>query len=189
MTKTDLKAIIKESLQELLFDSKVIETLMVEVISKVSSIREVSAMGAGVGSIEVAPVKDEFDLDTIEDEEKDAEAQLAENIASFWGKALDGDPAFKVKVEARGKTYTPTEKATGMAKDDPARANLRKASQITVGGAPIFDKSNFTKLDESTESNVDLGANSFLSQLLKSDKVRASMEQYLPELQDEGVAK
>jgi hypothetical protein len=173
MTKSELKDVIKESLQELLFDSKIIETLMVEVISKVSRISEVTAMGAGVGAVEASVANDEFDLESVEEPEKAPEEKLAENIASFWGKALGSDPAFgKMKVEARGKSYTPTEQSQGLAKNDPAFANLRKASQIQIGGVPIFDQSNFT----SEESDLDLGPGSFMSKLLGSKKVQESLE-------------
>ncbi len=174
MTNTELKKLVKESvkesLKELLFDSKIIETLMVEVISKVSKIQEVTAMGAGIGSIEAAPVpSDEFDPEEVDDE-KEAEVQLAENIASFWGKALGSDPAFnKVKVEARGKAYVPTELAEQKSKKNS------NSKQIQVGGVVI------PVGEQEEESNVDLGRNSFMGALLNSKKVRESVERYVPE--------
>ena len=174
MTNTELKKLVKESvkesLKELLFDSKIIETLMVEVISKVSKIQEVTAMGAGIGSIEAAPVpSDEFDPEEVDDE-KEAEVQLAENIANFWGKALGSDPAFnKVKVEARGKAYVPTELAEQKSKKNS------NSKQIQVGGVVI------PVGEQEEESNVDLGRNSFMGALLNSKKVRESVERYVPE--------
>jgi len=180
MTNTELKKLVKESvkesLKELLFDSKIIETLMVEVISKVSKIQEVTAMGAGIGSIEAAPVpSDEFDPEEVDDE-KEAEVQLAENIANFWGKALGSDPAFnKVKVEARGKAYVPTELAEQKSKKNS------NSKQIQVGGVVI------PVGEQEEESNVDLGRNSFMGALLNSKKVRESVERYVPE-EEERVA-
>ena len=183
MTNTELKKLVKESvkesLKELLFDSKIIETLMVEVISKVSKIQEVTAMGAGIGSIEAAPVpSDEFDPEEVgeDGEEKEAEVQLAENIANFWGKALGSDPAFnKVKVEARGKAYVPTELAEQKSKKNS------NSKQIQVGGVVI------PVGEQEEESNVDLGRNSFMGALLNSKKVRESVERYVPE-EEERVA-
>ncbi len=168
MTKAELKALIKESLQEILFDSRVIETLMVEVISKVENLRENTGMSAG--AVEAPVAKDEFDLEQVEDENK--EESLVENIASFWGRQLGGDPAFsKVRVEARGKSYTPTEQKTVLVKDDPAMEGLRKAASLKIGGMPIFTEENFV----GEESNVDLSQGSFFGRLFGSEKVQKGL--------------
>lgn len=180
MTKSELKELIKESLQEILFDSRVIETLMVEVISKVENLRENTGMSAG--TIEAPVAKDEFDLEQIEDEPKDA---LVENIASFWGRQLGGDPAFRdVKIAARGKSYTPTEQSSLRVKDDPAMAGLRKAASLKIGGMPIFTEENFV----GEESNVRVDEDSLLGSLFGSDKLQRSFRIIEEEAKEKEIA-
>jgi hypothetical protein len=175
MTKSELKALMKESLKELLFDSKILETLMVEVVSRVDQLRENTGMSAG--AVEGVPSRrlvgeDEVDLD-IEEESEAPEEKLAENIASFWGRQLAADPEFSsVKIAARGKDYIPTEFEQKRAKDDPVMSNLRKAASLKIGGVEVFDKSNFVE----EESNVSLDENSFLGRVLNSKKVRENIE-------------
>lgn len=166
MKKSELKSLIKECLQEILFDSKVIETLMVEVISKVDKLRENTGMSAG--AVEAPVASDDVDLDDVEDDAP--EDKLAENVAGFWGRALGGDPAFShiKSIQANGKEV-PLKQRQNIPAQIPESA--KKVAALSWNGNPVITETNF----ETEESNVDLGHGSFLGALLNSDKVKKEL--------------
>lgn len=95
MTKNELKSIIRESVKEVIFESGLIENLIVEVIKKVDVLREESSMSS-VGAVgSVAPKKEKADptkafLSQILTRSPDDEPEMPKEIKIGGVNILDG---------------------------------------------------------------------------------------------------